>query len=298
VKCLSRGEAEVARFDYLETDSSLFGAVKSVPGILCRDHFASTQPHGCLRLQGSYEEFTASLSRKERHNLKRYAGRVKADFPGKMRIQSFRTEDQVDELIHKTEEIAIKTYQRALGVGFQDDLETRQLLRNAAQKGALRGCILSLGENPCAFMIGIQYRQTLHGICMGFDPQYTEYSMGSLVLMHWIEEAFKVSGSHIVSEIDLGAGDGRHKRAIYNHTWNESLAYIYAPTVKGVLFNFLKTVTYLLNQSLKKLLLKTGHLEKIKKVWRSSAPGVGKNGNLRAIPEIQLTKVETTNPSH
>jgi hypothetical protein len=290
VKCLGRGEAEVARFDYLGIDSSLFGAVKSVPGILCRGHFTSTQPHGCYRLQSSFEEFTGSLSRKERHNLKRYAGRVKADFPGKMRIQCFRKEDQVEDLLRDTEEIARKTYQRALGVGFQDDLETRQLLRTASKRGTLRGCILYLGDNPCAFMIGIQYRQTLHGICMGYDPQYNEYSPGSLVLMHWIEEAFKASGPHIVSEIDLGSGEGRHKRAIYNHTWIESVPYIFAPTLKGILFNFLKTMTYLIDQSLRKLLLKAGFLEKIKKVWRSSAPVAGQIGDSRVIPTLQADK--------
>jgi Acetyltransferase (GNAT) domain len=299
VKCLSRGEAGVARFDYLGIDSSLFEEVKGVPGILCRDHFASTQPHGCLRLQGSFEEFTASLSRKERHNLKRYAGRVKADFPGKMRIQSFRREEQVEDLIRDTEEVAKKTYQRGLGVGFQDDLETRQLLRTAARKGTLRGCIMYLGDYPAAFMIGIQYRQALHGIAMGYDPQYNEYSLGSLVLMHWIQEAFEASGSQAVSEIDLGAGDGRHKRAIYNHTWHESLAYIFAPTPKGLLLNFLKTATYLMDQGLKKLLLKTGFLEKIKKVWRSSVPGAGRAGSSRAIPGLQLTRsAESSDPSH
>jgi len=289
VKCLSRGEACVARFDYLGIDSSLFEAVKSVPGILCRDHFASTQPHGCLRLPGSFEEFTRSLSRKERHNLKRYAVRVKTDFPGKMRIQSFREVEQVEALIRDTEEVAKKTYQRGLGVGFQDDLETRQLLRTAAQKGTLRGCIMYLGDIPTAFMIGIQYRQALHGISMGYDPHYNDYSLGSLVLMHWIQEAFETSGSQAVSEIDLGAGDGRHKRAIYNHTWHESVAYIFAPTPKGMLLNFLKTATYLINQALRKLLLKTGFLEKIKKVWRSSAPGAGRTGSSRAIPGAQLT---------
>lgn len=275
VRCLSRGEADVARLDYVGVDSTFFAAAKGVPGILCRDHFAPTQPHGCLRLPDSYEEFLGSLSRKERHNLKRYEGRLKAGFPGKMRIQCFRQENQVEDLVRDTEEIARKTYQRGLGVGFHDDLETREWLRTAAQKGSLRGCILYLGDHPCAFMIGVQYRQTLHGTSMGYDPQYTDYSPGSILLMHWIREAFESNGRQSVAEIDLGPGDGRHKRALYNHVWQESLVYIFAPTFKGLVFNFQRTVVHLFNQSAKWVVLNTGILEKIKKVWRSRALSAG-----------------------
>jgi CelD/BcsL family acetyltransferase involved in cellulose biosynthesis len=206
-----------------------------------------------------------------------------------MRIQCFRQESQIEDLIRDTEEVASKTYQRGLGVGFHDNLETRQWLRTAAQKGALRGCILYLEDHPCAFMIGIQYRQALHGTSMGYDPQYTDYSLGSLLLMRWIQEAFESNGSQSVSEIDLGPGDGRHKRAIYNHVWHESLVYIFAPTLKGLKFNFQRSVTYLIDQSARKLLLKTGFLEKIKKVWRSRAPSTGQIGSSRAIPGLQCT---------
>jgi hypothetical protein len=290
VKFLSRGKADIARLDYVGTDSSLFESVKSIPGILYRDHFAPTQPHGSLRLPASFEKFVGSLSKKERHNLKRYADRIKADFPGKMRIQSFRQEDHVDDLIRDTEEVARKTYQRGLGVGFHDDPETRHQLRTAAQKGTLRGCILYLGDQPCAYMIGVQYQQVLHGIVMGYDPHYTEYSPGSLVLMHWVQEAFEPNGSHSISEIDLGPGDGRHKRAIYNHMWNESLVYIFAPTFKGLLFNFERTATYLIGECARKLLLKTGFLEKIKKVWRSHAPSPGETAGSQGMRGLQYSK--------
>ena len=287
VKCLSHGEADVARFDYLGIDSPLFEAVKNVPRIFCRDHFASTQSHGCLRLPGSHEEFVRSLPRKDRHNLKRYEKRVLADFPGKMRIQCFRQESQVDDLIRDAEEVARKTYQRGLNVGFHDNIETRQWLRTAAQKGGLRGCVLYLEDCPRAFMIGMKYRQVLHGTSMGFDPQYTEYSLGSLLLMHWVREAFESNGSHCVSEIDLGPGDGRHKRALYNHVWHESLVYISAPTLKGLQFNFQRTTTRLIDQSARTLVLKTGFLEKIKKVWRSRASATGQIGASRPIQGLQ-----------
>jgi len=283
VKCLSRGEADAARFDYLRTDSTLFEVVQGIPRFFCRDRFAPTQPHGCLRLPGSYEEFVAGLSRKERHNLKRYAARIKADFPEKMRIQTFGQAGHVDTLMRETEEIAKKTYQRGLGVGFQNDPETRQLLQSAAHKGALHACILYLEDRPCAFMIGVRYGQALHGTAMGYDPHFTDYSLGSFILMHWIQQAFESNGSRNISEIDLGPGDGRHKRLVYNHMWNESLVYIFAPTLKGFISNFERTLAYVIDQPARKLLLKTGFLERIKKSWRSRVPCTGKTNSPQAV---------------
>jgi|SRR5665213_188439 len=282
VKSLNCGEADAARFDYLRSDSTLFERVQGIPRIFCRDRFAPTQPHGCLRLPGSYEEFVTGLSKKERHNLKRYARRVKADFPEKMRIQCFRQESQIDALMCDTEAIAKKTYQRGLGVGFRIDAETHELLQRSARKNDLHACILYLEDRPCAFMIGIRYGHTLHGTSMGFDPHFTDYAIGSLLLMHWIQQVFESNGLQNISEIDLGPGDGRHKRLVNNHVWNESLVYIFAPTLKGLISNFERTVGSLIDQPAKKLLLKTGFLEKIKKGWRSRMPGTEKTSPSQA----------------
>jgi len=271
VRCLSSGEADVARLEFVKTDSPLFEAAKSSPGILCRDHFPSIQLHGSLRLPGRFEDFLTGLSRKERHNLRRYETRLKADFAGEMRIECFRQKSQIEDLIRDTEAVARRTYQRGLGVGFHDSLETRSWLSAAAESGTLRGCILYLGNLPCAFMIGNRYQQTLHGAFMGYDPQFTDYSLGSLLLMHWIREACDQDREQEVSEIDLGLGDARYKRTIYNHTWQEGLVCIFAPTFKGLRLNFQRTVTQLIDEFAKKLLQTAGILEKVKKVWRSRA---------------------------
>src|SRR5665213_841674 len=294
--CLSRGEADVARFEYVEKDSTLFGAIKSIPAFLCRDHFAPTQPHGCLRLPGSFKEFMGTLSRKERHNLRRYAGRVENDFPHKVRIQCFRGEGQLDVLMRDTEEVAKKTYQRALGVGVRDNFETRKLLKTAAQKGTLRACVLYLEDHPAAFMIGVQYRQALHGTAMGYDPRFTEYSPGSLLLMHWIEDAFTPVGPQRVAEIDLGPGEGRFKRSLHNHVRNESVVYICAPTVKGIAFNFQRTLTYLIDESARKMFPNSVVLEKIKKIWRSRARSTSQISDSQSIRDVQYSdSVESPN---
>jgi hypothetical protein len=287
--CLRLGEADVARLEYVENDSTLFGYVKSSPAFLCRDHVVPTQPHGCLRLPASFKEFMGKLSRKERHNLQRYAGRLQTDFPHHMRIRCYRNEGHVDDLMRDSEAVAKTTYQRALGVGFRDNFETRKLLKTAAQKRTLRACVLYLEDRPVAFMIGVQYCQTLHGTAMGFDPRFTEYSPGSLLLMHWIEDAFEPLGSPSVAEIDLGPGEARFKRSIHNYVRNESVIYICAPTIKGIAFNVQRTLTHIIDQSARKLLPSSVVLEKVKKIWRSRARNTAQVSGSGSIRDVRYS---------
>jgi hypothetical protein len=269
-KCLSRGEADIARFEHQRTDSFLAKAANDIPGIFSRDHFAPTELHGAVRLPETYEDFLRSLSRKERHNFNRCANKINNDFPGEMRIQCFREENQMAELVRITEEVARKTYQRGLGVGFRDNAEIRDWLRMAAQKGTLRACVLFIKDQPCAFMIGKQYQHTLHGDFMGYDPHYHEYSPGSQLLLHWIQDAFVRTGQDKISEIDLGCGDARYKRAIFTHTWQESVFYVFAPTFKGLTLNFQSTLTRFVSHLAKNMMKSCGSLETVKRFWRSA----------------------------
>ena len=95
---------------------------------------------------------------------------LERDFAGEARFQSVRSERDVEEFARKADEISKKTYQRALGVGFTNDLAMRELLRAMAQRGALRACLLYVGDRPVAFASGIISKQTLYGTFMGYDP--------------------------------------------------------------------------------------------------------------------------------
>ena len=269
MKALKHKEADVARMESVRTDSPLGVAAIRIPGVLCRDHFSLSENHGCAQLPESFHAFLNSLPRKERHNLKRYEKRLQADFSGSMRIRCFRRESEIDELIRDAEEIAKKTYQRGLGVGFSDTPETRETIQMAAHRGTLRACVLYLGARPCAFMIGAQYQDTQHGNFLAFDPQFSPYSPGSLLLMRWIEEAFVPNGKQQITQIDLGSGDARYKRSICNHVWIESHIYIFAPTFTSLRLNFQRSLCALLHRAALRLAAKTGILEKVKRLWRS-----------------------------
>lgn len=263
---LDHGEADCAELSRAIPNSSLHKAVRAEFGPIRRGHFSPIREHRWLELPGSFKEFLQGISRKNRHEIRRHEKRLAYDFSGKAHVHCYRHEDEVKELAQEVEKISAKTYQRVLGVGFRPDVETLEALRIAAHQGKLRGCVLYLDENPCAYFIGKQYKNTFHGNFMGFDPQFGKYSPGLLVLMHSIEECFEPG--YTTTRVDLGWGDRHYKKVICNRSRQDGPLYLYAPSLNGLKLNFLRSAASLLDLAGRQLLAKSSVLQKLKKLWQ------------------------------
>ncbi len=285
LSCLRKGEADAAEFLRVRDDSTLYRAAIERPNLFCRGHFLPIHEHRSARLPNSFNEFLQGMSRKNRHELRRHEKRLKDEFGDQVRIHCYRTEEELKDLAEEVDKVSKKTYQRTIGVGFKTDVETLESLRLAAHRGGLRGCVLYLADEPCAFFIGNQYKNTFHGNYMGFDSRFGKYSPGLYILMHSIEECFEPD--HRATEIDLGWGDRQYKRTICNQSWKDGPLYLYAPSFKGIRLNCLRTTASLLDMWARKLVLRSKLLQRLKKAWqfrRASAVAQG---------PVLLTSAET-----
>jgi hypothetical protein len=274
---LENREAEVIELTRLTKDSELYRSALLQFRFFSRGHFSPLHEHRWLELPGTFKEFFQGLSRKNRHELRRHERKLSDDFAGKTHIHCYRHEGEVNELAEEVEKISAKTYQRALGVGFQLDTEILESLRMTARKGGLRACVLYVDETPCSFFIGKQYKDKFHGFFMGFDPKFGKYSPGLLVLLHSIEECFDPNMR--ATEIDLGWGDRQYKRIVCNHSRQDGPVYLYAPSWSGLWLNLLRSTTCLLDHSAKRLLAKSGFLQKLKKEWQENRRSSGLKRN-------------------
>jgi hypothetical protein len=269
IRSLSRHEAQAVEFSQLKIDSPLYNLARREPNAFCREHFTPVQTHRYLALPASFDEFLRGRSRKSRQQLGRHARMLERDFPGEVRFQSVRSERDVEDFARKADEISQKTYQRALGVGFVNDLEMREMLCAAAQKAALRACLLYIGDRPVAFTGGIVSNQTLYGTFTGYDPGFKKYRPGLQTLTRLIEESFEPSGSLL--RVDAGCGDVPYKRALFDSSWKESPVWIFAPSATGLRLHVLKVVSTLLHYPTMRLLARSDHLRKVKKMWHRRA---------------------------
>ena len=264
--CLRRGEADSSELARVLPDSNLDRAAREEFNDLVRGHYSPLQEHRWIELPQSFEEFLKGLSRKNRHEIRRHEKMLANDFAERTQIRCYRHEHEIGSLFRDAETIAAKTYQRGLGVGFQQDDEVLESLRIAARNRGMRGCVLYLDQRPCAFFIGKQYRNTFYGHFMGFDPQFGKYSPGLVLLMHSIEECF--DPDYRAGRVDLGWGDRRYKRMICNQSQQDGPLYLYAASWRGLRLNFLRSVTSFLDFAGRRLLEKSPFLQKLKAAWQ------------------------------
>ena len=271
VSSLSDKEADLATLKGVKPESPLLGAALHLPGVLSRDRFPGVRVHRSLVLPGTFEEFQLSLSGDERREQRRCAKRLVQECSGDLKIERLSEPADVDRLFRDVEEVAKKTYQRGLGVGFADTPNLRQLFLLDAERGRLYAYVLYLAGKPCAFWIGTLYGCKFHSGYMGYDPAFRRYSLGTYLLIRVIEAFYGKEQAHRVSEIDFGLGDAQYKEMLGNRSWQEANIYVFAPTLKGVGLNAYRSPAILLDRCVRKALERTQLLQRVKRTWRRRA---------------------------
>jgi len=268
LRSLSQGEADLAYLNFLRPESDLYRLATTKPGLLSRHYVRITQPHFGATLPATVEEFYRSLSPKVRKNQKWQAKKLVKDFSGAVRTRCFREEADLETMIQDVEQVAKKSYQRGLEVGFKDSPGMREGLRLKAEKGWLRGYVLYIAERPCAFWLGDINRARFGSDYIGYDADFASYSPGMYLVMKVIE-GFCDGNREGVTEIDFGPGHAQYKQVLGNQEWLESSVYVFAPTLKGLSLNVVRSLIVGTHQIIKKALARTSLLKKIKKYWRT-----------------------------
>lgn len=285
IESLRKGEAEFAEFRFVRIDTPLFQILTESPGFFMRDHFPQVQPHWSMRTPENGEVLSACMSAHERRQIRRRCRQLDSDYSGKVKIEQFRSISDLDRMCFSVEEIARKTYQRGLGVGFFDNNETRQRLRFEMEKGWLRAHIMYVNERPCSFWMGSVYNNVYYSGDVGFDPTYKKYGPGKQLLVRLLEDLCTEG----VKEMDFGLGDAEWKQRLGNRKWHESTVNIFAPTLKGFTISACQTPAVFLNRVVKDTLERLRILNQIRSFWRNRAKESGQRHPIEADNDAKNT---------
>jgi hypothetical protein len=265
---LRKGEADAACFYGIDANTVFHRMLQRTGGFMTRDPYPTSLPRWRVRLPGSYDQFLRSRSSNTRHNVKRYSKRFQEAFGNESTIRTFRQADEVDAMLADTEAIACKTYHRGLGVGFLHNEQTRIISLLSARQGWLRAHILYVRGVPCAFWNGWLYNRTFFTWNTGYDPAFNDSRPGLFLLQHMFKE---LCTEGIAEEVDFGFGDAQYKRDWCDHEVLQISRLLFAPTIKGVLFNMMRIPLIAGTNGALALMKKTNLLVKVKKLWRSRA---------------------------
>lgn len=262
---LKRGEADYVHFNYLPNESYLYRLAGSSLPIHCRDLSGVPNPHYRLTLGRSYEDYQQSLSRATRKTLRRYAKRLESEWAGRLRLVCYSRLADHETIMRDCEAIARTTYQRQLGVGFREDEEMRRRTRLELERGWLRAYVLYLEERPAAFSFVLCSGEMAYANETGYDPAFREWRVGHYLNEKVIEDLCLEPG---LEALDYGFGDADYKRAICDQVWDESLLYIFAPTLRGLALRAMVSGVRLLTEWAKAAMGRLGLLSSLKRTWR------------------------------
>jgi CelD/BcsL family acetyltransferase involved in cellulose biosynthesis len=237
-RALRRGEADVLSFAKVGTESPLFELATRAAPWFCREHLRGTVPRTDVEVPEDLTTFLKARSRNTRDNVKRYGRRLEKAHGDVIAVRAYREPDELERAMAAMEEVAAKTYQRALDVGFRDESRERALLELAARKGFLRAWVLSIDEQPVAFWYGLAYGGTFYIGSPGYDPAFGDLRVGQYLQIRMMEDLCADPG---VKRLDYGFGDAQYKRSFGDRTWTEADLLIFRPSFRALRANAVRT---------------------------------------------------------
>jgi CelD/BcsL family acetyltransferase involved in cellulose biosynthesis len=104
--------------------------------------------------------------------------------------------------------------------------------RFLSEHGWLRIFVLYINHVPYGFLCGQLYTNNFYCQHTAYHPDYTQFSVGSL-----LRRAFEVLAAAGVQRVDFGERGHEHNRRLGCQMAEEGTVHIYSPTLRGVWLN-------------------------------------------------------------
>jgi CelD/BcsL family acetyltransferase involved in cellulose biosynthesis len=188
-----------------------------------------------INLSGhSWESYLATFNHKRRHNFQRTLGLLTKQF--NVRFEQVRSEEQRREALPLLISLHnLRWRNRAFSEAFyKPDLVSfhDELSHLALEQGWLRLFTLWIDSRPAAALYGFRYRQRFYFYQSGFDPAYSQHSVGLVLLMLCIKSTIEEG----VEEFDFLHGDEPYKLHWARAARELGRLELYPPGARGSLY--------------------------------------------------------------
>jgi CelD/BcsL family acetyltransferase involved in cellulose biosynthesis len=161
-------------------------------------------------LSRNFESYFSHLRPQFRRNFRRAQKKLRRDFKVSYQIHC------ESESVNHNLKIFIDLHQKRWRAQKQSGVFADRTFRNFhidvaksfAKKGWLALFFLLLDDEPVAATYCFRYASKLYGYLSGHDPQYSEYGVGNLLLLHMIKNSIEEG----LFEVDFMRGDEPYKK--------------------------------------------------------------------------------------
>jgi len=181
-------------------------------------------PHWLIRLNGSFNDFTKRLSAKTRKNRVREVKMLRKF--AQVNLIRVTEPSEIDPFLNAAYAISEKT-RKFQQFGWSVAARDRWLLKNElvrlARLGWLRSYLLTCDNVPCSFILGQQSCARFYPVAAGVDPDWKQYSVGTVLLWLALEDLFADSPPGFY---DLGTS-AKHKEYLATDSYLDADVWLF-----------------------------------------------------------------------
>jgi CelD/BcsL family acetyltransferase involved in cellulose biosynthesis len=243
-------------------------AEKFEPGLGKYGSFLSYVPYRdvlyYISVSGSFTEYLNKFSTKSRQNLTRSVRRFAERQQGIPSWQVYVDYETISEFFSEAVRISKQTYQtKLLQAGLADSEAFLEYMKNLARNGQARGYLLRDSGKAIAFAWCRQQGDRLIYDTVGYLPEFSNLSPGTVLLYHIIDDVFS-SGNY--KEIDFGPGEAQYKSMFSTHRKEFVDLYLLRDTVRHKVLVSAHYYLLLISSGIGRLLERYG-VKKHLKAW-------------------------------
>ncbi len=201
-----------------------------------------------IDLSVSFDEYLKTFSSKARSTIQRKARKVSTT----MEFRSFRTSSEALEFHKLAREVAVKTYQERLFRGaIPESASFVASLEELAKNDCFRGYVLLAEGRPVSYLFFPVKGGVLTYEYLGYDPEYENLSVGTVLLFWAIERLFQ---ERQFRYIDFTPGENQNKKLFGRKSLLRCDIYFFRWSMRNVIAVYAHRATDLISGSVGRLL--------------------------------------------
>lgn len=162
-----------------------------------------------IDMAGDYDEYLAGFSGKTRSTLRRKQRKLADEFGGTLEVTEHRTPAEIEAFLQQALPLSARTYQaRLLDAGLPEDDISQTTMLAKAEAGEMRCYLLRARGKAIAYLSLPVEGETLVYAHLGYDPDWAQFSPGTVLQMHALESLF---AEQRYRWFDFTEGEGAHK---------------------------------------------------------------------------------------
>jgi hypothetical protein len=220
--------------DSINLEHELYQNLKGLKLQNCEVHWLDDpRKQYILGLPNNFDDFLLDLSAKTRNSIKRKKKILEKEYIRKLKFTRVENKVQINNYLQDMTQISKNSWQyKVLGSRIENNDYYLEKLKDIANRNILRSYILSCGNDPCAFVLGYQFKKVFHYVEIAYDQSFKRFSPGLILLFHVVEDLINYNSPE---KLNFGVGYARYKEQFSNLVQEDISALIYKKNIKIII---------------------------------------------------------------